>query len=184
MNTKLRTEAKNNFEKDFFNPMNNSDFGQTMDNIRNHRDIKPVTTNERRNKLVYEPNYHTTKYFSENLLALEMRKTKIIMNKPAKLCYIDTDSFIIHIETEDFYEYIANDVDRWFDISGYDENDKRPLPVCKNKKVSGFFKDELNEKIMEKLCGPRAKTYAFRIDGDNNTEKQKIQRKKEICNKT
>ena len=153
--------------------MNNSDFDKTMENIRNHRDIKPVTTNERRNKLVFEPNYHTTKYFSENLLAIEMRKTKIIMNKPAKLCYIDTDSFIIHIETEDFYEYIANDVDRWFDTSGYDENDKRPLPVCKNKKVSGFFKYELNEKIMENLCGPRPKTYAFRIDDDNNTEKKK-----------
>ena len=75
----------------------------------------------------------------------------------AKLCYMDTDIFIIHIETEDFYEYIANDVDRWFDTSGYDENDKRPLPVCKNKKVSGFFKYELNEKIMENLCGPRPK---------------------------
>ena len=75
-------------------------------------------------------------------------------------------------------------MDRWFDTLGYDENDKRPLPVCQNKKVSGFFKGELNEKIMEKLCGPRAKTYAFRIDDDNNTEKKKIQRKKEICNKT
>ena len=214
MNTKLRTEAKNDFENDFFKLMNNSLFGKTMENVRNQRDIKLVTTNESRNELTLEPNYYTTKYFSENLLAIEMRKTKIIMNKPvylgqaildiskilmyefwydyikpkygekAKLCYMDTDSFNIHIETEDFYEYIANDVDRWFDISGYDENDKRPLPVCKNKKVSGFFKDELNEKIMEKLCGPRAKTYAFRIDGDNNTEKQKIQRKKEICNKT
>ena len=183
MNTKLRTEAKNDFENDFFKLMNNSDFGKTMENIRNQRDIKPVTTNERRNELVFEPNYHTTKYFSENLLAIEMRKTKIIMNKPAKLCYIDTDSFIIHIETEDFYEYIANDVDRWFDISGYDENDKRPLPVCKNKKVSGFFKDELNEKIMEKLCGPRPKTYAFRIDDDNNTEKKKAKGTKKCVRK-
>ena len=102
MYTKLRTEAKNDFEKDFFKLMNNSDFGKTMENIRNHRDINLVTTDERRNKLVSEPNYHTTKYFSENVLAIEMKKTKIIMNKPAKLCYIGTDSFIIHIETEDF----------------------------------------------------------------------------------
>ena len=184
MNTKLRTEAKNDFENDFFKLMNNSVFGKTMENVRNQRDIKLVTTNESRNELTLEPNYYTTKYFSENLLAIEMRKTKIIMNKPAKLCYIDTDSFIIHIETEDFYEYIANDVDRWFDTSGYDEKDKRPLPVCKNKKLSGFFKDELNEKIMEKLCGPRPKTYALRIDDDNNTEKKKIQRNKEMRNKT
>ena len=85
MNTKLRTEAKNDFEKDFFKLMTNSVFGKTMENVRNHRDIKLVTTNERRNKLVSEPNYHTTKYFSENLLAIEIRKTKILMNKPVYL---------------------------------------------------------------------------------------------------
>ena len=70
MNTKLRTEAKNDFEKDFFKLMTNSVFGKTMENVRNHTNIKLVTTNERRNKLVSEPNYHTTKYFSENLLAI------------------------------------------------------------------------------------------------------------------
>ena len=85
MNTKLRTEAKNDFEKDFFKLMNNSVFGKTMENVRNHRDIKLVTTDERRNELVSEPNYHTTKYFSENLLAIKMRKTKIKMNKPVYL---------------------------------------------------------------------------------------------------
>ena len=85
MNTKLRTEAKNEFEKDFFKLMNNSVFGKTMENVRKHRDIKLVTTEERRNKLVSEPNYHTTKHFSENLLATEMKKTKIKMNKPVYL---------------------------------------------------------------------------------------------------
>ena len=70
MNTKLRTEAKNDFEKDFFKLMTNSVFGKTMENVRNHTNIKLVTTNERRNKLVSELNYHTTKYFSENLLAI------------------------------------------------------------------------------------------------------------------
>ena len=69
MNTKLRKEAKNDFEKDFFKLMNNSVFGKTMENVRKHRDIKLVTTEEQRSKLVSEPNYHTTKYFSENLLA-------------------------------------------------------------------------------------------------------------------
>ena len=83
MNTKLKTEVKNNFEKDF-KLMNNSVFGKTMENVRKHRYIKLVTTNGRRNKLVSEPNYHTTKYFSENLLAIEMRKTKVKMNKPVK----------------------------------------------------------------------------------------------------
>ena len=84
MNTKLKTEVKSDFEKDFFKLMNNSVFGKTMENVRKHRYIKLVTTNGRRNKLVSVPNYHTTKHFSENLLAIEMRKTKVKMNKPVK----------------------------------------------------------------------------------------------------
>ena len=63
MNTKLRTQGKNEFEKEFFKLMNNSAFGKTMENVRNHRDIKLVTNNETRNKLVPGPNYHTSKHF-------------------------------------------------------------------------------------------------------------------------
>ena len=74
MNTKLRKQAKNDFEEDFFKLMNNSVFGETIENVRKHRYIKLVTTNKRRNQLVSEPNYHTTKLFSENLLAIEMKK--------------------------------------------------------------------------------------------------------------
>ena len=144
----------NDFEREFFKLMNNSVFGKTMENVRNHRDIKLVTTNERRNKLVSERNYHTTKHFSENLLAIEIRKTKVVLSKPiylgqaildisktlmyefwydyikpkygkkAKLRYMDTDSFIMHIETEDFYKDIANDVEKWSGTSNYDEKDK------------------------------------------------------------
>ena len=67
MNTKLRMqEAKNDFEKDFFKLMNNSVFGKTMENVRNHRDIKLVTNDERRRKLESKPNYHASKHFSEN----------------------------------------------------------------------------------------------------------------------
>ena len=69
----------------------------------------------------------------------------------AKLCYTDTDSFIINIKTEDFFEDISNDVERWFDTSNYDKNDKRPLPIGKNKKVPGLFKDELGGKIMTEV---------------------------------
>ena len=173
MNTKLKTEAKNDFEKDLFKLMNNAVFGKTMENVRKHRDIKLVTTDKRRNQLASEPNYHTTKYFSENVMAIEMKKTKVKMNKPtclgmsildirkslvyefqydyiepkyqdrAKLCYMDTDRFIIHIKTEDFYENIADDVENWFDTSNYDEDDKRSLPIGKNKKVIDLFKDQL-----------------------------------------
>ena len=81
MNTKLRKKAKSDFEKDFFRLMNNAVFGKTMENVRKHRDIKLVTTDKRRNRLVSETNYHTIKWFSENLLAIEMKKTKVKMNQ-------------------------------------------------------------------------------------------------------
>ena len=81
MNTKLRTEAKNDFEKDFFKLMNNAVFGKTMENVRKHRDIKLVTTNKRSNQLASEANDYTTKY----LIAMEMKKTKIKINKPVYL---------------------------------------------------------------------------------------------------
>ena len=85
MNTKLRTEAKNEFEKDFFKLMNNSVFGKTMENVRKLRDIKLVATDKRRNQLASEPNYHTTKYFSEDLLAIEIKKIKVKMSMPVYL---------------------------------------------------------------------------------------------------
>ena len=65
MNTELRKQAKNDFEKDFLKLMNNYVFRKTMENVRKHRHIKLVTTDKRRNQLVLEPNYHTTKYFSD-----------------------------------------------------------------------------------------------------------------------
>ena len=77
MNTKLKIEGKSDFEKDFFKLMNNAAFGKTMENIRKHGDIELVTTNKRRSQLASEANYHAAKYFSENLLAIEMKKTKI-----------------------------------------------------------------------------------------------------------
>ena len=129
MNAKLRKEAKNDFEKDFFKLMNSSVFGKTMENVRKHSDIKLVTTDKRKNQLASQPNYHTTKYFSENLITVEMKKVAVKMNKPfylgmsildinktlmyefwydyikqeyqdrAKLCYMDFDSFVIYIKT-------------------------------------------------------------------------------------
>ena len=81
-NTKLRKKAKNNFEKDFFKLINNLVFGKTMENVIKHRNVELATTETRRNYLVSEPNYYTTKLFTENLVAIEMRKTQILMNKP------------------------------------------------------------------------------------------------------
>ena len=91
----------------------------------------------------------------------------------AKLCYMDFDSFVIHIETEDFYKDIGNDVEKWFEKSNYDENDKRPLPIGMNKKVIGLLKDKLGGNIMKEFCGLRAKTWTYLVDDASKHEKRK-----------
>ena len=181
--------------------MNNAVFGKTMENVRKHRDIKLVTTKKRRNQLVSEPNYHTTKWFSEKLLAIEMKKTKVKLNKPVylglsilgisktlmyefwydylkpkngdnvKLYYMDTDSFIAHIKTKDFYKDTANDVEKRFDMSNYEVN--RPLPTGKNNKVIGLMKDELGGKIMTEFVALRPKTYSHLADDCKEDKKAK-----------
>ena len=85
MTTRLRKEAKNDFEKDFSELMNNSVFGKTMENVKNHRDIKIVTTNKQRNRLASKPNYHSIKCISKDLLIMEMKKVEVKMNKPVYL---------------------------------------------------------------------------------------------------
>ena len=85
MNTELRKVASNDFEKDFYKLINNAVFGKTMESVRKHRDIKLVTTNTKRSKLVSEPNYHTMNYISKDLSIIEMKKIKIKMNKPIYL---------------------------------------------------------------------------------------------------
>ena len=210
MNTELRKKAQNQFEKNFFKLINNSVFRKTVENVGNHGDIELITSDKRRKRLVSEPNYHSHTEFSDHLKAIEIKKTRVKMTKPlylgmsilniskilmyefwydfinpkygdrAKLCYTDTDSFIIYIKTEDFFEDISNDVERWFDTSNYDKNDKRPLPIGKNKKVPGLFKDELGGKIMTEVVALRPKTYAYLIDGYSNDdyEKNKVINKK------
>ena len=156
-----------------------------MENIRKHRDIRLKTTDKKRSKLVSEPNYYTVNLISEDLSIIEMKKTKVKMNKPiylglsileisktlmyefwydymkpkyannVKLCYIDTDSFIINIKTNED-EDIASDVENRFDTSNYEVN--RPLPLGKNKKVIGLMKDELGGKIITEFVTLRPKT--------------------------
>ena len=201
-----RTNAKNEFEKNFFKLIKNSVFGKTMENVRNHRYTKLETSDKRKKRLVSEPNYHLHKKISYNLLAIEMKKIRVKMTKPlylcmsildisktlmyefwydyirqeygdrAKLCYTGTDIFIIYIKTEDIFEDISNDVERWFDTSNYNKNDKRLLPVGKNKKVPGLFKDALGGKIMTEVVARRPKTYVYLMDDGSNHKKLKEQK--------
>ena len=148
-NTQLRIQATNDFEKDFFILMNNSVFGKTIENIRKDRNIKLVTNREKFLKTVMKPNFKSSILFGENLKGCEMGKIKVVMNKPVylgqsildlsklvmyefhydymkpkygenlKLCYMDTNSLVYHIKTEDFYNDIAKDIQARFDTSGY-----------------------------------------------------------------
>ena len=177
MNNKLRKITKHDFEKDFFKLMNNAVFGKTMENVRKHRDIKLVSTDKKRSRLVSKPNYHAINLIAENLSIIEMKRTKVKMNKPiylglsileigkllmyefwyeymkpkydynVKLYYMDTDSFIMNIKTEDFYKDIAYDVEKMFDTSNYECH--RHLATGKNKKVIGLMKDELGGRIIK-----------------------------------
>ena len=201
MNTELKQLARNDFEKDIFKLMNNLVFGKTMENIRKHRDIKLVTADKNRSKLVSEPNYLIINLISEELSIIEMKKTKAKMNKPiylglsileiskilmyefwydymkpkyndnVGLCYMDTDSFVMHIKTNDFYKDISDDVDNRFDISNYEVN--RPLQTGKNKKIIDLMKYELGGKIITEFVTLRPKTYSFLTDDGKEDKKAK-----------
>ena len=183
--------------------MNHVVFGKTMENVRNRRVVKLVVTEERRKKLVSEPIYDSCEQFSDSLMAIEMRKTEVLMDKliavgqamldisktlmykfwydylkpkyqdKVKLCYMDTDSFILQILTDDFFKDTSNDVDEWFDTSNFNKNDNRPLLIGKNKKVIGKFKDELGGKILTEFVALRAKTYAYVQLNEDKLEEHK-----------
>ena len=181
--------------------MNNAVFIKTIENVRKHRDIKLVTTDKKRGKLVSEPNYHTMNYISEDLSIIEMKITKVKINKSiylglsileiskllmhefwyvymkpkygdnVKLCYMDTNSFIVNIKTEDFYKDIANDVEKRFDTSNYECD--RPLSTGKNKKVIGLMQDELGGRVITEFVALRPKTYSYLTDDCKEDKKAK-----------
>ena len=202
-NTNLRTQAKNNFEKDFYKLMNNSVFGKTMENIRNRVNVKLVNTEEKLKKLIAKPNFRSRKIFSENLVSVHMKQTSLTMNKPvylgmcildlskiimfdfhynyikpkygnnAKLLFTDTDSLMYEIETEGFFKDISGDVKNRFDTSDYPQNHPSGIPTGINKKVLGMFKDEAAGKIIKEFVGLRAKLYSFIMEDGAESKKCK-----------
>ena len=197
LNTKLRTEAKNSFERDFFKLMNNCLYGKSLEDIESRIDFKLITDKEKAIKLGAKPYYDRTVIFDENLIGMHMKKTKLYFDKPiylgmsildlskevmydfhynyiidkygdnAKLLYTDTDSLMYHIFTEDFYKDISEDIDDRFDTSDYPENHPSGIKTGVNKKVAGKFKDEAGGKQIEEFVGLRPKLYSFIIDGEN-----------------
>ncbi|XP_071580579.1 uncharacterized protein [Temnothorax nylanderi] len=202
LNTTFRTRASNEFERNMYKLMNNAVFGKTMENMRAHVDVRLVTRWDGRygaEALIARPNFHSRSVFSENLVAIELRKLEVKFNKPVyvgmcileisktrlyefhydymlyrdrcRILYTDTDSLIYSLECEDAYERMRRDIDR-FDTSDYAENNAHGMPRV-NKKVPGLMKDENNGAIMTEFVGLRAKMYTYRVLGHDDTKRIK-----------
>ena len=212
LNTDLRTVAKNEFEKDFFKLMNNSVLGKTLENIRNRVDIKLVNNREKAEKLSAKPNFNHCNIFSEDLVAIHMKKTKLVFNKPvylgmcildlsktvmydfrynyikrkyedkAKLLFTDTDSLMYEIETKDFYKDISTDVKHRFDTIDYPPDHPSGIPSGLNKKVLGVFKDEAAGEVIDEFVGLRAKLYSYKILEGEESKKCKGVKKSVVKN--
>jgi len=165
LNTPLRTKAINDSEKDFFKLMNNCVFGKTMENIENRIDVRLVYNEIEASKLAAKPNYDSRTIFDENLIAVHMRRTKLVCNKPiylgmcildisktlmydfhynyinckylerGKLLFTDTDSLRYKKKTEDFYDDITEDIDNIYDTSEYPKDHPSDIKAGVNKKV-------------------------------------------------
>ena len=200
-NTKLGTEAKNDFEKDFYKPMNNAVFGKTIENIRKHKDIRLVNNEEAYLKAVMKPNFKSGTLFGPNLMGCEMGKIKAVVNKPVYLgqAILDLSKIVMY---EFHYDYMKHkyaddkltlcymdtdsliydiETDGFYkDIADYVEdrfdmsgyNDNRPLPIGKNKKIVRLMKDELGGGIMKEFITLRPKMYAYKV-GSSETKKCK-----------
>ena len=179
--------------------MNNLVFGKTMENIRKHRNIRLVTTEEKYLRTVMKPNFKSGVLFSENLMGCEMGKIKVVMNKPVYLgqAILDLSKIIMY---EFHYDYMVPkysleklklcymDTDSLvyearFDTSGYSRTDFRPLPIGLNIKVIGLMKDELGGKIMTEFVALRPKLYSYKkLDGSEDKKCKGI--KKCVVKKT
>ena len=202
-NTGLRKKAKNESEKDFFKLMNNSVFGKMIENVRKRREIKLIVTEERRKKLVSEPNYASCTTFLDHLMAIETRRTNVLMDKPIlvgqaildkskelmynfcyeylkpkykdkiNLLYMDTDRFVLEVETDYCFKDTKDDLKECFDTSNYHKDMVLPNEYRKNgsvnKKVIGKMKIEIGKGYMSDFIAISPKVYAYKQIQDDGT---------------
>ena len=184
-NTEKRKQAKNDFEKDLFKLMNNSVYGKTMENVRNHLDYELVNTPERFQKCVNKPTYRHRHIINENLVGVEKDFATVKLDKPIymgmsildyskvhmysfyydvlkpkynddiKLVYTDTDSYVIKVDTDDLYNDFQ-EINEYMDFSDYNVETSKTMTKT-NKKVLGKFKDEMNGKIITHFIGLKPK---------------------------
>lgn len=203
-NSKLRQNTNNEFEKNFYKLMNNSVFGKTMENVRNRVDVKLINKWKGRygaEAYISKPNFHSCTIFNEKLVAIEMQKLEVILDKPiyigfsvldlskitlyefhynfmkkefdknCKLMYVDTDSLTYDIKCPDIYSVMFKNIDR-FDTSDYPQNNQYCLPQV-NKKVTGKMKDECNGRLITEFIGLRSKMYCVRVENQDFFKKAK-----------
>ena len=205
MNTEFRKQAKNDFEKNFYKLMNNSVFGKTMENLRNRVDIKIVRSNEKDKirKLVASRLYARDVIFTNDLVAIDTHKSRLLLNKPVytgmtildkskilmydffynhlkkkygekcELLYTDTDSLLLKIETEDVYKDIKAN-ENFYDTSDYPK--EHPLHSTVNKKVLGKMKDECAGTPISEYVGLRSKMYSIMTEGESKKGIDKIKK--------
>ena len=205
MNTEFRKLAKNDFEKNFYKLMNNSVFGKTIENLRNRVDIRIVRSNERDKirKLVASPLYARHVIFTNDLVGIDMHKSRLLLNKPVytgmtildkskilmydffynhlkkqygekcELLYTDTDSLLLDIKTEDVYKDIERNKS-FYDTSDYPED--HPLFSKVNKKVLGKMKDECEGIPISEYVGLRSKMYSIMTEGKSEQRIEKIKK--------
>ena len=200
LNTKLREKAVDKFEQDLFKLMNNSVFGKSCENVRNHINIKIVLSENQAKNYLKKPLFQEFRIIDENKAIIRMRKSKVFLCKPIfvgfsvlelskklmydyhyfifkktfnnsiKLCYTDTDSFVYELKTEN----IQQDFDKiknFFDFSNYPTNHK--LHSNKNKKRIGFMTDETNSEIIQEFIGLKSKLYSIQFYNGENIKKCK-----------
>ena len=209
-NTQKRTMAKNSFEKDFFKLMNNSVFGKTMENLRKRSNIKLETDPEHLIKLTKKPTYVSSKIFDENLVGVQMKTVRLLLDKPsyvgfsildlsktlmydfhynyirkkypeAKLLFTDTDSLVYHIVAEDVYEDLFADR-HLFDNSDYPKSSK--FYFDNNKKVIGKFKEEASGDPITEFVGLKSKMYSYKTENKENKTAKGVKKnviKRELC---
>ena len=199
-NTNKRKQAINDFEKDLFKLMNNAVFGKTMEDVRSHMDFELVDDIKRLEKCLNNPTMKNRHFINDTLIGVEKIKSVVRLNKPIyvgmaildlsklhmyrfyydvlkekyndkiKLAYTDTDSFVIHVETDDLYKDLKQ-INNHMDFSDYPKHyDNFDIS---NKKVLGKFKDEVNGKIIKEYIGLKPKMYAMDVQHDDEKKTAK-----------
>lgn len=205
MNIELRKQATNDFDKNLFKILNNSLYGKTIEAVKNRRDIRLINRwNGRYNaeNLISKPNFKRYVTFGDDLIAVEMNKLNILMDKPIyagciileisklimnnffynylqptfgdklELSYTDTDSFLIVVKGLNMYDYIKRDAEKFFDTSDLPPDNIHNIPIV-NKKCLGMFKDELKGKIIIGLAAVRAKQYSLEVQDQKDILRNK-----------